>query len=79
MIRTFALYRRHRAPDARLTLVGDPISAPYVTHLRGLADALSAWRGQHRERLAQPPSSASATGPPRRSCACPSTKASVSR
>jgi glycosyltransferase involved in cell wall biosynthesis len=41
LIRTFALYRRHRAPDARLTLVGDPISAAYVSHLRALADALA--------------------------------------
>ncbi len=38
VIRAFALYRRHRSPDARLTLVGDPISAPYGAWLRRFAD-----------------------------------------
>jgi glycosyltransferase involved in cell wall biosynthesis len=41
LIRVFALYRRHRAPDARLTLVGDPISDAFVAMLRGLAGALA--------------------------------------
>ena len=41
LIRTFALYRRHRAPEARLTLVGDPISDAFLGHLRRLADALA--------------------------------------
>lgn len=41
VIRAFSLYRRHRAPDARLMLVGDPISSRYLDHLRGLADTLA--------------------------------------
>jgi L-malate glycosyltransferase len=40
-IRAFALYRRHRAPDARLVLVGDPVTSAYVERLRALADALA--------------------------------------
>jgi glycosyltransferase involved in cell wall biosynthesis len=38
VIRTFALYRRHRSPDARLTLVGDPITGSYGDWLRDFAD-----------------------------------------
>jgi glycosyltransferase involved in cell wall biosynthesis len=41
LIRAFALYRRHRAAQARLTLVGDPISLPYGAHLRALGAALA--------------------------------------
>jgi glycosyltransferase involved in cell wall biosynthesis len=41
LIRMFSLYRRNRAPDARLTLVGDPISEAFELHLRGLAHALA--------------------------------------
>jgi L-malate glycosyltransferase len=41
VIRTFALYRRYRAPDARLVLVGDPLTPGYVELLRGLADSLA--------------------------------------
>jgi len=41
LIRAFALYRRHRAADARLVLVGDPITAGYAELLRALADALA--------------------------------------
>jgi glycosyltransferase involved in cell wall biosynthesis len=41
VIRTFAEYRRHRAPDARLMLVGDPISSRYLQFLRNLADTLA--------------------------------------
>ncbi|HWF35392.1 MAG TPA: glycosyltransferase family 4 protein [Solirubrobacteraceae bacterium] len=41
VIRAFALYRRHRAPDARLILVGDPISSRYLDFLRGLAESLA--------------------------------------
>jgi glycosyltransferase involved in cell wall biosynthesis len=41
LIRAFALYRRHRAPDARLSLVGDPISADYEVVLRALAESLA--------------------------------------
>jgi glycosyltransferase involved in cell wall biosynthesis len=37
IIRAFAQYRRHRAPDARLVLVGVPISPGYERALRQLA------------------------------------------
>jgi L-malate glycosyltransferase len=41
VIRAFALYRRHRAPDARLTLVGDPLTLGYARRLRSLGDELA--------------------------------------
>jgi glycosyltransferase involved in cell wall biosynthesis len=41
VIRAFALYRRHRAPDAKLVLVGDPITVAYAERLGALADALA--------------------------------------
>jgi glycosyltransferase involved in cell wall biosynthesis len=41
VIRVFALYRRYRAPGARLRLVGDPVSTAYVAHLRNLAERLA--------------------------------------
>ena len=41
VIRAFAAYRRHRAPDARLVLVGDPITTAYAELLRQLADAVA--------------------------------------
>ena len=41
LLRAFALYRRHRAPDARLHLVGEPVSPGYRTALRELADELA--------------------------------------
>jgi glycosyltransferase involved in cell wall biosynthesis len=41
LIRAFALYRRHREPEARLTLVGDPITPGYAELLRKLADTLA--------------------------------------
>ncbi len=41
MIRTFALYRRHRAPHARLRLIGDPISSAYLNHLHRIAGELA--------------------------------------
>jgi glycosyltransferase involved in cell wall biosynthesis len=41
LIKAFSLYRRHRAPDARLVLVGDPITGGYLKLLRDLADALA--------------------------------------
>jgi glycosyltransferase involved in cell wall biosynthesis len=41
VIRAFALYRRHRAPDARLVLIGEPITAGYADHIRALADELA--------------------------------------
>ena len=41
VVTAFSHYRRYRAPDARLVLVGDPISSRYLEHLRNLADALA--------------------------------------
>jgi L-malate glycosyltransferase len=41
VIRAFALYRRHRAPDARLVLVGEPVTSGYADHIRALADELA--------------------------------------
>jgi glycosyltransferase involved in cell wall biosynthesis len=41
VIRCFALYRRLHAPDARLVLVGDPITPQYAEHLRRLGERLA--------------------------------------
>jgi glycosyltransferase involved in cell wall biosynthesis len=41
LLRAFALYRRERAPDARLVLVGEPISPPYGRELAALAERLA--------------------------------------
>jgi glycosyltransferase involved in cell wall biosynthesis len=41
VIRAFAAYRRHRAPGARLSLVGDPLTPAYAELLRGLAEQLA--------------------------------------
>ena len=41
VIRAFSQYRRHREPEARLMLVGDPISSRYLERLRALADGLA--------------------------------------
>jgi glycosyltransferase involved in cell wall biosynthesis len=41
VLRAFALYRRHRAPDARLILVGEALSARFGAQLRDLADRLA--------------------------------------
>jgi glycosyltransferase involved in cell wall biosynthesis len=41
VIRAFSHYRRHRAADARLILVGDPISSRYLEALRNLAETLA--------------------------------------
>ena len=41
VIRAFALLRRHRVPDARLVLVGEPLHEAYAERLRGLAEALA--------------------------------------
>ncbi len=41
VIRAFAAYRRHRVPDARLSLVGDPITPPYAELLRRFAEGLA--------------------------------------
>jgi len=40
LVRAFALYRRHRAPDARLHLVGEQLSPGYGAAVRELADEL---------------------------------------
>jgi glycosyltransferase involved in cell wall biosynthesis len=57
LIRVFALYRRHRAPDARLTLVGEPVNDAYGAALATLAEelapgAVSFERGLSRDALA---------------------------
>jgi glycosyltransferase involved in cell wall biosynthesis len=41
LIRVFALFRRYHAPDARLSLVGDPISESYSALLARLAESLA--------------------------------------
>jgi glycosyltransferase involved in cell wall biosynthesis len=41
VIRVFSLYRRYRAPGARLNLVGDPISPEYVEYLRRVGELLA--------------------------------------
>ncbi|HEX8123224.1 MAG TPA: glycosyltransferase [Solirubrobacteraceae bacterium] len=41
LIRLVALLRRHRLPDARLVLVGEPLNERYGAALRELADALA--------------------------------------
>jgi glycosyltransferase involved in cell wall biosynthesis len=41
LLRAFALYRRHRAPNARLTLIGDPVTPSYGEAVRALADELA--------------------------------------
>jgi glycosyltransferase involved in cell wall biosynthesis len=38
VIRAFALFRRRHAPDARLTLVGEPLNDGYLAALRELAE-----------------------------------------
>ena len=41
VIRAFALYRAHHASEARLSLVGDPVSAAYAKGLRRIAQSLA--------------------------------------
>jgi glycosyltransferase involved in cell wall biosynthesis len=41
VIRTFALYSREHAPDARLVLVGEPLTPRYAAELHAVADALA--------------------------------------
>lgn len=41
LIGVFSLYRRHRRPDARLVLVGEPLSPGYGRSLVALADRLA--------------------------------------
>jgi glycosyltransferase involved in cell wall biosynthesis len=58
LIRVVALLRRHRLPDARLVLVGEPLNEKYLAALRGLAEgvapgAVSFERGLSRAELAE--------------------------
>ncbi|HEV2820238.1 MAG TPA: glycosyltransferase [Solirubrobacteraceae bacterium] len=41
VIRAFGLYAREHAPDARLVLVGEPVTPRYGEQLRALADAVA--------------------------------------
>jgi L-malate glycosyltransferase len=41
VIRAFALYQREHAPDARLVLVGEPLTQRYAGELAALADAVA--------------------------------------
>jgi glycosyltransferase involved in cell wall biosynthesis len=41
LVRAFALYRNERAPDARLVLVGEPLSPPFGEAVRELAERLA--------------------------------------
>ena len=41
ILRCFALLRRHRAPDARLVFVGEPLHDRYLAALEALADELA--------------------------------------
>ena len=41
VIRAFALYQREHAPDARLVLVGEPLTPRYASELHNLADAIA--------------------------------------
>ncbi|HEY5197804.1 MAG TPA: glycosyltransferase family 4 protein [Solirubrobacteraceae bacterium] len=41
LIGAFSLYRRHRQADARLVLVGEPLTPAYAASLVGLADRLA--------------------------------------
>jgi glycosyltransferase involved in cell wall biosynthesis len=47
VIRAFALYRRRHAPEARLTLVGEPLNAGYLRALQELADRVGGVTIEH--------------------------------
>jgi glycosyltransferase involved in cell wall biosynthesis len=47
VIRAFALYRRRHAPDARLTLVGEPLNDSYLRALRDLAERVGGVTIEH--------------------------------
>jgi L-malate glycosyltransferase len=62
VIRAFALYRRRHAPDARLTLVGEPLNEAYLRALRELAERVGGVEIESslsQEQLAQRYASAS--------------------
>ena len=48
LIRAFALYRRERAPDARLAIVGEPLTPLFGDAIRALAERLAPGRGHVR-------------------------------
>ena len=47
LIRAFAIYRRRHAPDATLTLVGEPLNEAYLRALRELGDRAGNVRFEH--------------------------------
>jgi len=51
VIRAFELYRRRHAPDARLTLVGEPLSPAFGARIRDLADELAPGAVEIEERV----------------------------
>ena len=51
LIRLVALLRRHRLPDARLVLVGEPLNPNYLASLRQLAEELAPGAVQFRSSL----------------------------
>jgi L-malate glycosyltransferase len=56
VIRAFAIYKRRHAPDARLTLVGEPLNEAYLRALRELAERVGGVEIESslsREQLAQ--------------------------
>jgi glycosyltransferase involved in cell wall biosynthesis len=48
LIKAFALYQRHRDPDARLWLVGGPLGSAYTEHLERVTSATGAQKRGHR-------------------------------
>jgi glycosyltransferase involved in cell wall biosynthesis len=63
VIRAFAVYQRRYAPDAKLTLVGEPLNEGYLRALRELADRVGGVEIESslsQEQLAQRYASASA-------------------
>jgi len=52
VVRAFALYRRERAPGARLVLVGEPVTPGFGAEVRALAARLAPGAIEHAEHLA---------------------------
>ena len=61
LIRVLALLRRHRLPDARLVLVGEPLNHHYLAAPAGPRDRARPGRGDVRERAVGRPSSPTAS------------------
>jgi L-malate glycosyltransferase len=62
VIRAFAMYKRRHAPDARLTLIGEPLNEAYLRALRELAERVGGVEIESslsQEQLAQRYASAS--------------------